>query len=97
MDLQQVRSRLEELGVDWEKLHTPPKNPTSVRPDLDVGDALRQIVPILGRIGINREVILTIYNEARAASAKGTPMNGEQIIARLKEMGVSLDMFKPVL
>jgi hypothetical protein len=97
LDIQQVRSRLQELGVDWERLHAPPHNPTNSRPDLDVGEALRHIVPILGRIGINREVILTIYNEARAAAANGTPMTGEQIIVRLKELGVSLDSLRPAV
>lgn len=97
LDIQQVRARLEELGVDWERLHAPPHHPMHGRPESDVGEALRHILPILGRMGLNREVILTIYNEARAAAAKGTPMTGEQIIVRLKELGVSLDSLKPTL
>jgi len=90
MSLHQVRARLEELGVDWERLHAPPSGLVQGRPD-DMGDALRRLIPFLGRIGINREVMLTIYNEVRAAAAKGTPMTGEQIIARLKELGVALN------
>jgi hypothetical protein len=36
-------------------------------------------------------VALTIFTEARAAAAIGQPLTMEQIIARLKELGVSLD------
>jgi hypothetical protein len=34
---------------------------------------------------------LTIYTEARRALAAGKPLSIEQIVARLKELGVSLD------
>jgi hypothetical protein len=54
-------------------------------------DALERVLPLLGRIGINREVALRIYTEVRASVAAGKPMNFEQIIARLKELGVNLD------
>jgi Dockerin type I domain len=92
LDLQQVRARLEELGVDWEKLHAPPTNtPPVVRPPvLGELDALQRILPLLGRLGINRNVVLTIYTEAKAAEASGKPLTIDQIVARLKELGVHL-------
>ncbi|MFM7975389.1 MAG: dockerin type I domain-containing protein [Pirellula sp.] len=93
LDLQQVRARLEELGVDWERLHAPPINTLPVvRPPVFGGiDPIRRVLPVLGRLGISREVALTIYTEARAAAAIGKPLTIDQIIARLKELGVSLD------
>ncbi|MEI6526760.1 MAG: dockerin type I domain-containing protein [Planctomycetota bacterium] len=92
LDLQQVRARLEELGVDWEKLHAPPTNtPPVVRPPvLGELDALQRVLPLLGRLGINRNVVLTIYTEAKAAEASGKPLTIDQIVARLKEFGVHL-------
>ena len=93
LDLQQVRARLEELGVDWERLHAPPINTLPViRPPVFGGiDPIQRVLPVLGRLGISREVALTIYTEARAAAAIGKPLTIDQIIARLKELGVSLD------
>jgi hypothetical protein len=41
-------------------------------------------------MGVDREVISTIYKEIRAAAAAGKPMSLDQIVARLKELGVSL-------
>jgi len=92
LDLQRVRARLEELGVDWERLQAPPLNTNPVvRPPLAGGlDSLQKVLPMLGRMGINRSVALTIYTEARAAAAAGTPLTIPQIVARLKELGVSL-------
>lgn len=92
LDLQQVRARLEELGVDWEKLHAPPTNTAPVvrPPVLGELDALQRVLPLLGRLGINRNVVLTIYTEAKAAEASGKPLTIDQIVARLKELGVHL-------
>jgi hypothetical protein len=90
MDFRAVHVRLEELGVDWGNLHSPPPGPgASVPGDAQVA-LLRRIVPILGRMGVDREVISTIYKEIRAAAAAGKPMSLDQIVARLKELGVSL-------
>ncbi|MFN9628580.1 MAG: dockerin type I domain-containing protein, partial [Planctomycetota bacterium] len=93
LDLQQVRARLDELGVDWERLHAPPINTLPViRPPVFGGiDPIQRVLPVLGRLGISREVALTIYAEARAAAAIGKPLTIDQIIARLKELGISLD------
>lgn len=93
LDLQQVRARLEELGVDWERLHAPPINtlPVVRLPVFGGIDPVQRVLPVLGRLGISREVALTIYTEARAAAAIGKPLTIDQIIARLKELGVSLD------
>ena len=93
LDLQQVRARLEELGVDWDELHAPPVNTLPVvRPPIFGGlDPIQRVLPVLGRLGISREVALTIYTEARQAAAIGKPLTIDQIVARLKELGVSLD------
>jgi len=92
LDLQQVRARLEELGVDWDELHALATNtPPVVRPPvLGELDALQRVLPLLGRLGINRNVVLTIYTEAKAAEASGKPLTIDQIVARLKELGVHL-------
>ncbi len=95
MDLQAVRSRLEELGVRWDIDH--PQPPTSSRPRPVGMDALREILPALGRMGINAEVVRTIYTEIRASIANGTPLSTEQIIARLKELGVNIGSPSPAL
>jgi hypothetical protein len=42
-------------------------------------------------MAINRQVASTIYSEVRAAVAAGKPMSTEQIVARLKELGVKLE------
>lgn len=93
LDLQQVRARLEQLGIDWERLHAPPVNTLPVaRPPMHGGmDVLKRVLPLLARMGIDRSVALTIYTEARRAMAAGKPLSIEQIVARLKELGVSLD------
>ena len=95
MDLQAVRSRLEELGVRWDI--DQPQPPTSSRPRPVGMDALREILPALGRMGINAEVVRTIYTEIRASIANGTPLSTEQIIARLKELGVNIGSASPAL
>ena len=99
LDLQMVRSRLEELGIDWERLHTPPANTLPVvRPRLDGAAVLEQVLPLLGRLGIQRDVALRIYMEAKAALVAGKPLSIDQIVARLKALGVSLDSInKPVV
>lgn len=92
LDLQVVRSRLEELGIDWERLHAPPVNTLPVvRPRLDGAAVLEQVLPLLGRLGIQRDVALRIYMEAKAALVAGKPLSIDQIVARLKALGVSLD------
>jgi hypothetical protein len=92
LDLQVVRSRLEELGIDWERLHAPPANTLPVvRPRLDGAAVLEQVLPLLGRLGIQRDVALRIYMEAKAALVAGKPLSIDQIVARLKALGVSLD------
>ena len=92
LDLQKVRSRLEELGFDWEKLHAPPANTLPVvRPRPDGAAVLEQVLPLLGRLGIQRDVALRIYMEAKAAVVAGKPLSIDQIVARLKALGVSLD------
>jgi hypothetical protein len=92
LDLQLVRSRLEELGIDWERLHAPPANTLPVvRPRLDGAAVLEQVLPLLGRLGIQRDVALRIYMEAKAALVAGKPLSIDQIVARLKALGVSLD------
>jgi hypothetical protein len=99
LDLQMVRSRLEELGIDWERLHTPPVNTLPVvRPRLDGAAVLEQVLPLLGRLGIQRDVALRIYMEAKAALVAGKPLSIDQIVARLKALGVPLDSInKPVV
>lgn len=83
MDLQAVRRRLEELGVRWDL------EPSRPRP---VGlDALREVLPALGRIGINAQVVRTIYTEVQASIASGKPMGLEAIVERLRELGVNLN------
>ena len=95
MDLQAVRSRLEELGVRWDIDH--PQPPASSRPRPVGMDALREILPALGRMGINAEVVRTIYTEIRASIANGKPLSTEQIVARLKELGVNLGSAFPAV
>ncbi|MFZ4469004.1 MAG: hypothetical protein ACOYOZ_07080, partial [Pirellula sp.] len=99
LDLQVVRSRLEELGIDWERLHAPPANTLPVvRPRPDGAAVLEQVLPLLGRLGIQRDVALRIYMEARAAVAAGKPLSIDQIVVQLKALGVSLDSInKPVV
>ena len=83
MDLQAVRRRLEELGVRWDL------EPSRPRP---VGiEALRQVLPALGRLGINAQVIRTLYTEIQASIANGTPMSLDAIMTRLRELGVNLN------
>jgi hypothetical protein len=60
-------------------------------------DALREILPALGRMGINAEVVRTIYTEIRASIANGKPLSTEQIVARLKELGVNLGSASPAV
>ena len=93
LDLQQVRNRLDQLGVDWDRLGTPDLStlPIARPPMLGGLDLLERVLPILARMGVDRSIALTLYTEARAAWASGKPWSFEQIAARLKELGVSLD------
>ena len=93
LDLQQVRNRLDQLGVDWDRLGTPDLStlPIARPPMLGGLDLLERVLPILARMGVDRSIALTLYTEARAALASGKPLSFEQIAARLKELGVSLD------
>lgn len=83
MDLQAVRRRLEELGVRWD-LETSRPRPVGL-------EALRQVLPTLGRLGINAQVIRTLYSEIQTSIANGKPMNLDAIVTRLRELGVNLN------
>jgi hypothetical protein len=48
-------------------------------------------------MGINAEVVRTIYTEIRASIANGKPLSTEQIVARLKELGVNLGSASPAV
>jgi hypothetical protein len=107
LDFFAVRRRLEELGVDWERLFTPRHDPEDGNPNggggnhhggpinnepgLNLGDLFRRVVPFLIRAGVNREIIAIISNEVRTALSSGTPITASQVLARLREYGVRVD------
>ena len=76
------------------QLPEKPELPPHLNNPLDPSEMLRKIMPLLGRLRIDREVALTIYKEVQAAAAKGTPMTVEQIVKRLSALGVPLSGVK---
>lgn len=106
LDFFAVRRRLEELGVDWERLFTPRHDPedgnpnggggnhggpTNNEPGLNLSDLFRRVVPFLIRAGVDREIIGVISNEVRTALSSGTPITASQVLARLRAYGVRVD------
>jgi hypothetical protein len=93
-DLQQVRARLAELGVDVEKILPQPPPPERVRPDfpsrpIDVTQPIAEsIVRRLTDAGVTIEIIETISKEMFDAIDAGTPLDIQQVLARLPALGV---------
>jgi hypothetical protein len=93
-DLQLVRARLAELGVDVDKIlpqPAPPQDNSPERPELPIEvtqPIADSIVKRLTNAGITTEIIETISNEMLDAINAGTPLDLRQVWARLTELGV---------
>lgn len=92
LSLTQLKTRLTELGVDVSKLFPiRPETPLQVEPRIEA------VIQRLRTAGINAEVITKIVSEFRLSVDAGAPLTFEQIVARLKELGVDVaKLFPPV-
>ncbi len=83
LTIEQIKTRLTELGVDVSKVFPPNDNPAD--------GFLAKLTAKLTEAGVSEEVIATISTEVTAAVAAGTPLTFDQIKSRLTELGVDVD------
>ena len=97
LSLEQIKSRLTELGVDISKLF-PPRHETPPTPETppQVEPRIETLILRLKSAGITPEVVTTVTNEFRASIKAGTPLTLEQIRARLLELGVDVAKLFPI-
>lgn len=98
LTLEQIKSRLTDLGVDVSKIFptipTNPKPPIE-HPNLDRG--LAKLVARLKDAGVNATVVTTIVGEIKTSIDAGTPLTLEQIKTRLTELGVDVSKIFPIV
>ncbi len=87
LTIEQIKTRLTELGVDVSKVFPPNGNPGD--------DFLTKLTSKLAEAGVSEEVITTISEEVTAAVTAGTPLTIEQIKTRLTELGVDVSKVFP--
>ena len=98
LTLDQIKSRLTELGVDVSKIFPPPR-------DQDPRDAvehehrgrLEAFAQRLRNAGVTEQVVSTIVIELKASIEAGNPLSLDQIKSRLTELGVDVSKLFPVV
>jgi hypothetical protein len=92
LTLEQIKTRLTELGVDVSKLF--PTTPPIIDPTA-LDHRINEFVARLTKAGVTTEVINTIATELKNSIVAGTPLTLEQIKARLTELGVDVTKIFP--
>ncbi len=97
LSLEQIKTRLSELGVDVSKLFPPrhetpptPENPPHVEPRIEA------LIQHLKSAGVTADVVRTMVTEYKASIEAGTPLTLEQIRTRLSELGVDVAKLFPI-
>jgi len=95
LTLDQIKTRLSELGVDVSKLF--PASPETPHTPPIIGQRIEAIVQRLRFAGVTTEAISTIVTELKASIDAGTPLTLDQIRARLTEIGVDVSKIFPIV
>jgi hypothetical protein len=102
LTLDQIKTRLTELGVDVSKLFpekrlpVPPTDPAS-QPNPGNERRIAEWVERLKGAGISGEVITTIVGEIKSSIEAGTPLTVDQIRVRLVALGVDVSKLFPTV
>ena len=102
LTLDQIKTRLTELGVDVSKLFpekrlpVPPTDPAP-QPNPAVESRIAEWVERLKRAGISGEVVTTIVGEIKTSIEAGTPLTVDQIRVRLVALGVDVSKLFPTV
>jgi Dockerin type I domain len=94
LTLDQIKTRLTELGVDVTKLF--PASPETPHTPPVIEQRIQALVERLTSAGVTTEVITTITTELKASIDAGKPLSLYQIRARLVELGVDVSKLFPV-
>ncbi len=97
LSLEQIKTRLTELGVDVSKLF-PPRHETPPTPETPphVEPRIEALILHLKSAGVSSDVVTTIATEYKTSLKAGTPLTLDQIRARLSELGVDVSKLLPV-
>ncbi len=97
LSLEQIKTRLTELGVDLSKLF-PPRHETPPKPETPphVEPRIEALIQHLKSAGVTADVVTTIATEYKASIKVGVPLTLEQIRTRLSELGVDVAKLFPV-
>ncbi|MEI7462695.1 MAG: dockerin type I domain-containing protein [Pirellula sp.] len=101
LKLDQIKTRLTELGVDVSKLFPEkqlPVPPTDPAPQPNPHEhRIAEWVERLKNAGIRGEVITTVVGEIKTSIAAGTPLTADQIRVRLVALGVDVSKLFPTV
>lgn len=97
LSLEQIKTRLTELGVDVSKLF-PPRHETPPTPETPphLEPRIEALIQHLKSAGVTANVVTTIATEYKASIKAGTPLTLEQIRTRLFELGVDVAKLFPI-
>ena len=97
LSVEQIKTRLTELGVDVSKLF-PPRHETPPKPETPphVEPRIEALIQHLKSAGVTADVVTTIATEYKASIKAGVPLTLEQIRTRLSELGVDVAKLFPV-
>ncbi len=84
LTLDQIRTRLVELGVDVSKIFPEVPKLGDVKPPVEL------VVAILKRANVSADVIDTVAKAMKSANVAGSPLTVSQILDQLHTLGVSL-------
>jgi len=102
LTLDQIKTRLTELGVDVSKLFpvkplpVPPNDPAP-QPNPAPERQIAEWVERLKSAGIRGEVVTTIVGEIKTSIEAGVPLTVDQIRVRLVSLGVDVSKLFPVV
>ena len=97
LSLEQIKTRLTELGVDVSKLF-PPRHETPPTPETPphVEPRIEALIQHLKSAGVTADVVRTIVTEYKSSIDAGAPLTLEQIRTRLSELGVDVAKLFPI-
>ena len=97
LTLDQIKTRLTELGVDVAKIFPVPstETPPIVPEHPELEKRLSGLIERLKGAGVTVDVVNTIVGEIRTSINAGTPLTLDQIKARLTELGVDVTKLFP--
>jgi len=98
LTLDQIKSRLTELGVDLSKIFPPPRD----QDPRDSGeyehrDRLEAFAKRLRDAGVTEQIVSTMVMELKASIEAGNPLSLDQIKSRLTELGVDVSKLFPIV